>query len=162
MYTSPLQRAIETAEILSEPWPIKFAKWDDLKEYGFGELTGLTRDEVMQRFPELQHVSRLDLIEDIYGVEPVAERGIRAIRVVETALCQHQDESTIFMVTHGGILQNIVSATLGSKRTWEIDIANTGVFDFTIDANHWHENGEARLDSSLWHINLFGDASHLC
>ena len=46
MYTSPLQRAIETAEILSEPWPIKFAKWDDLKEYGFGELTGLTRDEV--------------------------------------------------------------------------------------------------------------------
>ena len=74
----------------------------------------------------------------------------------------HEDESTIFMVTHGGILQNIVSATLGSKRTWEIDIANTCVFDFTIDANHWHENGEARLDSALWHINLFGDASHLC
>ena len=161
MYTSPLQRTLETSEILSSPWPISATEWDDLKEYGFGEVTGLTWEEAIEKFPALDSGPRLDLVDGAHGVETLADRRARAKRVVETALGEHPNDSTLLMVTHGGILQNIVAAALGSPRSWTISTANTGVFDFTIDADRWHEDGAARLDSSLWHINRFSDASHL-
>ena len=161
MYASPLQRTLETSEILSAPWPVLVTPWDDLKECGFGELTGLTWAEALERFPALDSEPKLDLIDGAHGVEPQADRRARAARVVETALAGHPNDSTLLMVTHGGILQNIVATALGSPRNWTISTANTGVFDFTIDADRWHEDGAVRYDSTLWRINRFNDASHL-
>ncbi len=65
------------------------------------------------------------------------------------------------MFTHGGILTHIVAQLLGTDRLWSLDICNTAVFEFSIDADRWREDGQARTNMNLWHIVRFNDASHL-
>ena len=162
VYASPLRRALETAEILSEPWPVQVSPWDDLMEHGYGKGTGLTWEEVRVRFPDqYADFEQSKPIAGFDGAEPLEDRRDRGRRVVDQAVREHPNDSTLLMVSHGGILQNIVSAILGSPRVWKLSVANTALFDFTVDAERWHEDGEVRLDTSLWRINRFNDASHL-
>lgn len=162
VYASPLRRALETAEILSEHWPIQVSPWDDLMEHDFGEGTGLTWEEVRVRFPdEYADFEQSKPIAGFVGAEPLEERRDRGRRVVDQVLREHPNDSTLLMVSHGGILQNIVSGILGSPRVWKLAVTNTALFDFTVDAGRWHEDGGVRLDTSLWRISRFNDASHL-
>ena len=162
IYASPLRRTLETAEILSEPWPIQVSPWEDLMEHDYGEGTGLTWEEVRVRFPdEYADFEQSKPIAGFDGAEPLEDRRDRGRRVVDQVLREHSNDSTLLLVSHGGILQNIVAAILGSPRVWKLSAVNTALFDFTVDTEHWHRDGEVRLDTSLWRINRFNDASHL-
>ena len=162
IYASPLRRTLETAEILAEPWSIQVSPWDDLMEHDYGEGTGLTWEDVRKRFPnEYADFEQSKPIAGFDGAEPLEDRRERGRRVVDQILRDHPNDSTFLLVSHGGILQNIVSAILGSPRVWKLSVANTALFDFTVDGERWNEDGEARLDTSLWRINRFNDASHL-
>ena len=162
VYSSPLRRTKETAEILARSWSAAVAYWDDLMEHNIGILEGLTIDEARQRYPEIDlEQERARGFAGVQGAESLADRWTRGRRVVEAVLGQHGNEDVIVMVSHGGILQYIVSAILGSPRPWQLEAANTALFDFEVDAEGYGQDGNALLDSSLWRINRFNDASHL-
>ena len=162
VYTSPLSRTSETAAILAAPWGMDVVDVDDLMEYDVGILSGLTVDEVPSRYPELDMERAWETgLAGIEGVEPPEARQARARRVVDRAVRGHDDGDTVLMVTHGGILQHILAALLGTDRTWGTHVRNTAVFDFSIDKSRWDVDGGARLVPLHHRINRFNDAAHL-
>jgi probable phosphoglycerate mutase len=52
LYSSPLQRAFETARIVGEPLGIDVVVEERLREIDVGSWQGLTRDEIEARFPD--------------------------------------------------------------------------------------------------------------
>jgi alpha-ribazole phosphatase/probable phosphoglycerate mutase len=51
-YTSPLSRAQETAQIVLEPHGIEAAIHDGLKDFNYGQWTGLEDEEVARKWPD--------------------------------------------------------------------------------------------------------------
>ena len=165
VYTSPLSRTSQTAAILAARWPLDVVVLDDLIEHDVGALSGLTVDEAAAKYPELDMERAWETgLADIEGVELPAARMARARRVVDRAVGGHGDQDTVLMVTHGGILQHILAALLGTDRVWGTRIRNTGLFEFTIDKGRWALGGRARpvSDHQDHHrIDRFNDAAHL-
>ena len=52
IYTSPLRRAVDTAEIIAAVKGIKPIIEDDIREINFGEWEGLTIKEISNNFPK--------------------------------------------------------------------------------------------------------------
>ncbi|MCI0555549.1 MAG: histidine phosphatase family protein, partial [Anaerolineae bacterium] len=52
IYSSPLDRTMQTASILAKPHNLLPTPYDDLREISHGHWEGLTRKEVEERFPE--------------------------------------------------------------------------------------------------------------
>ena len=158
-YHSPLQRCVDTASVLAGSWEVEPEPWDDLQEIDVGVVQGLTWDEAKRKYPDVD-LGEMSSV-DVPGAEPLRSRRERAERVVEKALRDHDDDAVVLVVSHGGILRHVVPALLGAPRSWAIDIGNTAVFDFRVDAARWDEGGEALLNPELWRIESFNDASHL-
>lgn len=162
VYSSPLSRALETARIAASGWGSAIEPWDDLVESDVGVFTGLTHVEVVERFPEVARrfgeTRDLDLID---GAETHVERTARAQRVVDRLIGEHGNGERVLVFTHGGIMTHIVGQLLGADRLWSLDIRNTAIFEFDIDVDAWHAEGQARTNMNLWRIVRFNDAGHL-
>lgn len=110
IYSSPLARARETAELIAAPHglPIRFD--DRLMERHLGEWTGLTGDEVNGRYPE-----RADGNWRVVG-PPGGENQTaliaRAAAVFADILAAHPQD-TVAVVSHGGLLTVGVGHLLG-------------------------------------------------
>ena len=55
LYTSPLQRARETAEIVGQALDVPVVPDGRLKEYDVGAITGLTWEQVVEQHPDVAH-----------------------------------------------------------------------------------------------------------
>ena len=162
LYSSPLSRTYETARIASSNWDLPIIKWDELMETDVGVATGMTWEELEAQMPELalefSQTRNLDLIE---GAETYAQRTARALRVVDRFVSDHRNPDSVLLVSHGGIMTHIFAQLVGTSRLWGLGVSNTAIFDFTIDADRWHSEGQSRTNSDLWRINSFNDAAHL-
>ncbi len=162
IYSSPLRRSAETARIVASSWSVPVVYWDDLKEYDVGIFSGLTWDEIVAKYPELmkefQKSRNWDIVE---GAEPLRSRRNRAHRVIDTMIERHTNDDAVLMFTHGGILQYILAALMGTERTWGVSVDNTAVFELTLDLERWSLDGDSLLNNFLWRIVHFNDASHL-
>ncbi len=162
VYSSPQSRTTETAKLVSRGWDVPIEYWDDLKEIDVGVFSGLTWDEIAEKYPhvaaDFRRTRRWSIVN---GAESIDDRIARANRVIRTAVHRHGDGDTVLIVTHGGILLHILEALMDTGRTWGMTIRNTAVFDFTLDIDRWWVDGEVRHNPTLWRIHLFNDASHL-
>jgi broad specificity phosphatase PhoE len=162
LFTSPLIRCAETADIATRSLKMPVVPWDDLKEHDMGVLSGLTWAEAEAKF--LHHdfaVERARQWAGIEGVEPIASRRERAERVARRLLENRSNGDVLFIVSHGGIMPSILSALMGTDRTWGMSIGNTGRFDLTLDLDRWANDGDDRHNVALWRIDRFNDTSHL-
>ena len=136
--------------------------WDDLVESDVGVFTGLTHAEAQERYPDVARefgaTRDLDLID---GAETHVDRTARAQRVVDRLIREHSNGDQVLVFTHGGIMTHVVAQLLGTERLWFLDIRNTAIFEFSIDVDAWHAQGQARTNMDLWRIVRFNDASHL-
>ncbi len=161
LYSSPLKRCAETAEIIASSWPT-VQYWEDLQEHDVGVLSGLTWDEAIDRYPKIDRdleVSRQ--FAGIEGAEPLQDRRDRGQRVADGLLSRHSEDDVVVVVSHGGILQHILSGLLGTNRVWGLSIRNTAVFEFDLDVGRWSMDGEARLTTGQNKIVRINDAAHL-
>lgn len=162
VYSSPLRRSMDTAYIVSRAWDLPIQVWDDLVEYDVGIFSGLTWVEITEKYPETAHnFERLHNWDLVEAAEPVRDRNRRGQLIVETILDRHHDNDVVLCFTHGGILQHILSAILGTNRTWGITVKNTGIFDFRVNREEWFGLGEVRLNTRYWRIAAFNDDGHL-
>lgn len=53
IYSSPFQRALESAKVLQQAWDCELVVDERLKELHFGAWEGLTTPEIQQKFPKL-------------------------------------------------------------------------------------------------------------
>jgi len=106
IYSSPLQRALETAKRIAAPHDLDVIIEERLIEMDIGELEGLTGAEMVRQHP--------DLMENWGGPKGVTYRmpgsnetltdvQVRARQAVEEMLARHPDE-TVVAVTHNFVI----------------------------------------------------------
>ena len=162
VYSSPLRRSAETAAILARSWQASIMPWGDLKEHDVGVMSGLTWDEAADRFPDIdRELETARQLSGVPGAEPLHARRARAQRVVDAVIADHAAGDVIAIVSHGGILQQILAALLGTRRTWGVPIENTAVFDVELDPARWDLDGDHLDNTAACRINRFNDSSHL-
>lgn len=113
LYASPLRRASETCEILAAELDMTVVFDERLKEIGAGQLTGLTNQEVGERFPELVRQWQ----EDPNGIQFPGEEdreGFRSrVAAVFDEIASRHPEETVGVVSHGGALRAYLNVLLG-------------------------------------------------
>ena len=161
IYSSPLKRVKETAEIIAAGTNIEIQYKNDLQEYDLGILTGMSIDEASKKYKktEWQRI-QLSEYETIQGVETIQQKLMRATQVIDWVITDHNDRDTVFVVCHGGFLQDLVASILQTPKRWRISINNTAIFDFSINLEEWGK-GKLSLTNRFWEINSFNDYSHL-
>lgn len=112
IYSSPLNRALETANIIARPFAIQVREEPGLTERSFGPWEGLTRAEIQAGWPKEFEtwVSGVSVSSEI--LEDAAEVARRSLEVVRNALQRYENES-ILMVSHGATLNIMITALIG-------------------------------------------------
>ncbi len=113
VYTSPLSRTRETAEILARPRGLSIVPRDGLREISHGRWEGLTRRDVETRFADEYAAWE----EDPFTFAPQdGESGVgvlaRALPVVREIVVAHRDQC-VLVVSHKATLRLLLSSLLG-------------------------------------------------
>ncbi len=110
LYSSPLRRSWQTAEIVGRALGLLPVAHDGLKEIWFGEIEGLTFEEFATHYPEVHRrwSDRGDVSYTWPGGESRAELHQRARHAIEEITTWHKDQS-IVVVAHGGSLRAILT-----------------------------------------------------
>lgn len=100
-YVSPLMRARQTAELITEGKP-QFIVDELLKERSFGELEGTKVDwgEVGDIFDRRVNFSG-------YGIEPIQDLLRRSQIFLEKLKANHRPDDRILIVAHGALLRTM-------------------------------------------------------
>lgn len=109
---SDLQRAVRTAEHLSETTSVPVRMDEDLRETFAGEWQGLTRPELLNQFGD--ELARWAAGSDIRpgGGETRIEVAERMVRAVHRGLADTPATGTLIVVTHGGAARAAIGALL--------------------------------------------------
>jgi broad specificity phosphatase PhoE len=111
VYSSPLKRAFETAELLAAPRGLTAVPVEGLREVDVGSWQGLTRVEIEARFPE-QFRRWLDYGRGWDDGETYEEMGERVIAALRELATRHERER-IMGVTHGGPIRAALAHAAG-------------------------------------------------
>ena len=111
VYSSPMQRTRETAEILADQLGLPIRYREDVIEIDYGEWTGLTFDQIRQD-ERWQMWSRSRSIAAVPGGESwrqVQERVVGALFDLQQA----HPEGSIAIVSHGDVIRGALLFALG-------------------------------------------------
>ena len=101
IYTSPVIRAKETAQIVGDNLGMNYDVDERLYEIELGKLVGMNYEEVTTKYGDLfmRFYSEHDPVLDSFGVEPFSAVKQRVKSLLDDALKKHE-ESNVLMVTH--------------------------------------------------------------
>jgi 2,3-bisphosphoglycerate-dependent phosphoglycerate mutase len=155
LYSSPLSRARETAEIVSAGVGLSVVEQDDLAEYDFGPLGGLTREQIREQYPDFvraQAEGRRG--EGVPGLEPYEDFAARVARVMDEIIASHVD-GRVAVVTHGGVLGIFTRIALGLpfERPGMVVFGNCSITQFEV--------GETRPGRGRFQLVTLNDLCHL-
>ena len=111
LYSSPLQRTRETAELLSQRLDLPVHYREDVLELDFGEWTGLTFDAV-RADDRWKLWSTCRSIATVPGGESMRQVQDRAVRAVCELRLAHP-EGTVLIVSHGDVIRAALLFALG-------------------------------------------------
>ena len=107
IYSSTLKRAAQTATHLSAKTGAEIIFDKDLMEFNNGLLAGLSHEEADRLYPE---VKDLPVDQSVYGQESKVDFRKRAIRALDKVLSESGSDSTVAIVTHGGMINQLYGA----------------------------------------------------
>ena len=111
VYSSDLQRARETAQIVAQTKGLDVQTTPDLREVDVGSWSGLTRAEAEAGYPE-QYARWLQGGEGWEDGETYDQLGERVVRAIRRIAKTHEGER-VLVVAHGGTIRAIHAAALG-------------------------------------------------
>lgn len=100
IYASDLARARDTARVVADLRGLRVTQLPELRERDFGSWEGLTRDEVLSRFPDASNGPWGD-------AETLDEMTARVLAALELIATRHP-EGRVLVVTHGGPLRAVL------------------------------------------------------
>ncbi len=110
IYSSPLKRAMKTAEIVAEALGVEVKIIKDLREANLGETEGMRKDEVAVRFQEvfdLWYNEEKDYVDIAFpGGETKRQIHQRMINVLENLL--KTKENVIGIASHGSSIRYLL------------------------------------------------------
>jgi broad specificity phosphatase PhoE len=111
VYSSDLQRARDTAEVVARRKGLAVSTTSDLREVDVGEWSGLTRAEAEARFPEA-YERWLHGGEGWADGETYKQLATRVLKAMQRIAAAH-DGARVLVVAHGGTIRAIHAAALG-------------------------------------------------
>jgi alpha-ribazole phosphatase len=132
VYSSPLKRAVQTAEAIAAHHKLKVNAVSNLIDIDFGEWQGMPLKEVKEKYPEIYRDWE-DTPEQVKipGGESLEEVRSRAMPFVEDAVMRC-GEGRIVLVTHRVVCKVLICALLGidNSHFFKIKIDTCGVTRF--------------------------------
>ena len=142
VYSSPLKRALETAEAIARYHQLPVAITTGLKDFDYGEWQGLPHQEVKTRYREL-YVKWLTAPHQVEmpGGECLGDVRERAVDVVNDTITKYR--GTVVLVSHRVVNKVLICALLGldNSHFWNIKLDTCGITTFL------YENGRFVLAS---------------
>ncbi len=129
VWSSPLERARETAAAIAAPHGLAVREEPAFREMRFGEWEGLTRDEVSARFPkEYQVWADTPHLVAVPGAETLAEVRARVLAGLGNLRAAHDGE-TVCLVAHGISIRLLIleALGLGLDRLWSLQVSSSGI-----------------------------------
>jgi len=108
VYSSPLQRAFDTARAVASAHGLEPIPRDALRELDFGELEGMSHDEIASEHPELY---RFWMEDPFPGGEGLSDLRARVLPEVAGIRKQHEGQA-VAVVAHGGVLRVVLADAL--------------------------------------------------
>jgi len=151
VYASPLQRSMETAQLLSAPHRLPVVAEPAFREINYGRWEGMSRSEVENQFAG-EYATWQD---DPFAVAPTGgEPGIsvlsRALPAMRRLVERHR-RGCVVVVSHKGTIRLLISSLLGFesrgyRERLDQSPASLTVLDF--------------MDEGVARLRLFNDVSH--
>jgi phosphoserine phosphatase len=129
VWSSPLQRARDTAAAIAAPQGLVVREAPAFREMRFGEWEGLTRDQVRVSFPaQYRGWSETPHLVVPPGAETLDEVRARVLGGLEEVREAH-DGQTVCVVAHGVSIRILIldALGLGLDRLWSLHVAATGI-----------------------------------
>lgn len=104
IYCSPLKRAYQTAQHLSEATEIPLTVDEKLMEFNNGLIAGLERAVARKKYP---FVENLPIHSSVYEQESALEFRFRADYILSKIISETAPDRTIAVVTHGGMINQL-------------------------------------------------------
>jgi len=126
IYSSHLQRATQTARIVSRGRSLPINIDQDLRELDHGELEGLTFIEIREKYGEFLERWRSEPANLLLpGGERLADVDERVWRAINRIVTSHDADHTILLVTHNfpilSMLCRVTETPLDEYRTFHLD-----------------------------------------
>ncbi len=135
VYSSPLKRALRTAEIVADYQRLEVKIAHGLVDFDFGRWQGLTRQEVKEKYKELyiNWTTHPDKVKMPAG-ENLDDVRKRAIGVLDEVMAQKY-EGTVVFVAHRVVNKVLICALLGldNSHFWNIRQDTGGITTFTYE-----------------------------
>jgi broad specificity phosphatase PhoE len=137
IYTSPLQRAAETAEIIRGDRAIPVYPVQGLREMGIGEWEGLLVSEIDERYPGQYDLWRKAPTQiRLKGGEPYTETQKRAWKTFWEIVKKHEGK-TVLIVSHMMCISSILLTVAGLPLDdiWQYPIRNAALNIVEVDSD---------------------------
>jgi alpha-ribazole phosphatase len=136
VYSSPLKRALNTAQAIARHHNLRVQITDGLNDLDFGQWQGLSLEGVREKYKEAyaewaNHPERVRLP----GGETLGQVRKRAIKVVDEVTAKYK--GAVVLVSHRVVNKVLICALLGldNSHFWNIRLDTCGLTTFT------YENG---------------------
>ena len=132
IYSSPLKRALKTAEIIASYHKLDVDIAPDLTDFNFGKWQGLSHQEVKDKYKKLytEWINHPDRVKMPAG-ESLEDVRKRATRVVARVIARYAE--TVVLVSHRVVNKVLICALLGldNSHFWNIKLDTCGITIFT-------------------------------
>ena len=133
IYSSDLQRASVTAKIIASRHQLDIITCAELQEINFGELEGLTFDEISRLYPEVAKLREARSPKLKYPGGESPDQFNNRVSKFLGRLENHAPEETILVVAHSGVLRTLVCQLLGIglRYRWQfrLDLASLSIIE---------------------------------
>lgn len=150
IYSSPLKRAMRTAEIISQRLHLPVEPLEGIIDMHFGEWQGLPIGEVRQRYPELFDLWRFSPHRlKVPQGETLEEVRSRVVACIDEVAAKH-DQETVVLVTHRVVCKVLICHLLGldNSHFWQIAQDATAINLFEV----WQGRFTVRLLNDTCHL----------
>lgn len=134
VYTSPLSRAMETAEIICRGTSLKPIPEDGIKEIGFGSWEGLTIKEIKDTYPDEFNSWRIDEENaNLMGGDLSLKKASLRAKEAILKIASENKGKKIIIVAHGGIIKAGLIGLFDWKMTMyhKLNLGNTAITKLT-------------------------------
>ena len=153
IYSSPIDRALQTAEIVGKHCDLKVKKDDRLLELDMGKFTMMPYNEIFTKHGNV-------FLKFYQGSEEVSENGVetfsqvqsRITEMVDSVLNKHEDQNVV-LVTHMDPIKAMIGKVLDLKPEvlFELIIANASLNIFTLGDQKFYLTAINSMPSERFH-----------
>jgi alpha-ribazole phosphatase len=147
LYSSDLQRALETANIIRKS---ECHSDPRLREINFGDWEGLTYNEIKEKYPDALTERENDIYKNAPPDGETLEQLCERVQsMLDELYAKHKDQ-TVLIVAHGGVLQILLCLALNLKPTmyWQFHLSTASLSEIA-----FYPDGAI--------LNLLNDTCHL-